>query len=252
VRSVEGKLTIVKPKTPSPAAKQKRPAASKKGASKKRPATKLPAKPGASSIAHEANLPAQNATSEARTRCAWCGGDPLYITYHDEEWGVPVRDERKLFEMLLLEGFQAGLSWITILRKRENFRRAFHNFEPELIARFTPAHLARLMQNAGIVRNRLKIAGTVASARAFLEIRDELGAFERFIWQFTDNQILRYPPGGPVRATSPESDRMSKELKRRGFKFVGSTICYAFMQAVGMVDDHAPGCWKYSAKNSSL
>ena len=150
--------------------------------------------------------------------------------------------------MLLLEGFQAGLSWITILRKRENFRAAFHSFEPEAIAAFKKRDLDRLALDAGIVRNRLKIDASVSNAKAFLAIRKEAGSFDRFLWQFTNNQTLRDPRGmtrARARATSPESDRMSKELTAKGFKFVGSTICYAFMQAVGMVDDHVKGCWRY-------
>ena len=180
-------------------------------------------------------------------RCFWCGDDPLYIAYHDNEWGVPLHDGRALFELLMLEGFQAGLSWITILRKRENFRAAFRQFNPERIARFTARDLARLEQNAGIVRNKLKIQASVTNAKAFLEIED----FDRFLWQFTDYKTLRDPKGMTrerLRATSPESDRMSKELLKRGFKFVGSTICYAFMQASGMVDDHMEGCWKYQPR----
>lgn len=165
-----------------------------------------------------------------KSRCFWCGDDPLYVQYHDEEWGVPLHDDRKLFEMLLLEGFQAGLSWITILRKRENFRKAFRGFDPEKIARFTRRDLDRLMLDAGIVRNRLKIEGSVQSAKAYLAVRKEFGSFDDFIWQFTDQ------------------NQMSKELLHRGFKFVGPTICYAFMQAVGMVDDHMKGCWKYSKR----
>jgi DNA-3-methyladenine glycosylase I len=181
-------------------------------------------------------------------RCWWCGEDPLYVAYHDDEWGVPVHDDQRLFEMLLLEGFQAGLSWITILRKRENFRAAFHSFAPEAIAGFKKRDLDRLTLDAGIVRNRLKIESSVANAKAFLSIRKESGSFDRFLWQFTNHQTLRDPHGmtrGRARATSPESDRMSKQLSAKGFKFVGSTICYAFMQAVGMVDDHVKGCWKY-------
>jgi DNA-3-methyladenine glycosylase I len=170
--------------------------------------------------------------SAEKVRCSWCGDDPLYIRYHDEEWGVPVHDDRKLFEMLLLEGFQAGLSWITILRKRENFRKAFRGFDPEKISRFTRRDLERLMLDAGIVRNRLKIEGSVLSAKAHLAVRKEFGTFDRFIWQFKDQ------------------NQMSKELLRRGFKFVGPTICYAFMQAVGMVNDHAKDCWKYSTTSS--
>ena len=184
----------------------------------------------------------------AKPRCWWCGEDPLYTAYHDHEWGIPVHDDRRLFEMLLLEGFQAGLSWITILRKRENFRAAFHAFDPEAIARFKKRDLDRLALNEGIVRNRLKIEASVTNAKAFLAVRDEDGGANRFLWQFTNHETLRDPRGmtrGKARATSPESDRMSKELTRRGFKFVGSTICYAFMQAVGMIDDHVETCWKY-------
>ena len=181
-------------------------------------------------------------------RCWWCGQDPIYVAYHDEEWGVPVHDDQRLFEMLVLEGFQAGLSWITILRKRENFRTAFHGFHAETIAAFKKRDIDRLIQDTGIVRNRLKIEASVSNAKAFLAVRKETGSFDRFIWQFTGHQTLRDPRGMTrrrSRVTSPESDRMSKELTGMGFKFVGSTICYAFMQAVGMVDDHIEGCWKY-------
>jgi DNA-3-methyladenine glycosylase I len=190
--------------------------------------------------------------AKEKPRCWWAAaGDPLYTAYHDKEWGVPLHDDRKLFEMLMLEGFQAGLSWITILRKRENFRKAFHEFDPELIVRFRQRDLERLMQDAGIVRNRLKIEGSVLNARAFLAAREEFGSFDRFIWQFTGGKTLRNPAGltkGQIPAKTAESDRMSKELARRGFKFVGSTICYAFMQAVGMVDDHVEGCWRYKRR----
>lgn len=184
-------------------------------------------------------------------RCWWCGEDPLYVAYHDEEWGVPLHDDQRLFELLVLEGFQAGLSWFTILRKRENFRAAFHDFRAENIAAFKKRDLDRLFLDAGIVRNRLKIEAAVTNAQAFLAIRKVAGDFDRFIWQFTGNQTLVDPKGlkrGRVRATSPESDRMSKELVRRGFRFTGSTICYAFMQAAGMVDDHVEGCWKYQQR----
>jgi DNA-3-methyladenine glycosylase I len=187
-----------------------------------------------------------------KVRCWWAsGGDPLYAAYHDEEWGVPVHDDGRLFEMLLLEGFQAGLSWITILRKRENFRQAFLGFDAQGIARFHQRDFERLMQDAGIVRNRLKIEGSALNARAFLIARDEFGSFDKFIWQFTGGKTLRNPGGltkGQIPAKTPESDRMSKELLLRGFKFAGSTICYAFMQAVGMVDDHVEGCWKYKRR----
>ena len=179
-----------------------------------------------------------------KPRCFWCGDDPLYIAYHDHEWGVPLHGGGALFELLLLEGFQAGLSWITILRKRQNFRDAFHRFDPAKMARYTARDLERLQNDTGIVRNKLKIAAAVINAKAFLKIED----FDRFLWQFANGQTLRDPRGMTrerMRATSPESDQMSKELVRRGFKFVGSTICYAFMQASGMVDDHIEGCWKY-------
>ncbi len=190
-------------------------------------------------------------TATPKTRCWWCGEDPLYVAYHDEEWGVPIHDDQRLFEMLVLEGFQAGLSWITILRKRERFRAAFHSFDPETIARFKKRDLDRLTLDAGIVRNRLKIEASVANAKAFIAVRREFGTFDRFLWQFTNHQTFRDPRGmtrGKARATSPESDLMSKDLARRGFKFAGSTICYALMQAVGMVDDHVEGCWRYQSR----
>jgi DNA-3-methyladenine glycosylase I len=177
-------------------------------------------------------------------RCSWCGDDPLYIAYHDHEWGVPLHDDQKLFELLVLEGFQAGLSWITILRKRENFRQAFFDFDAPRIACFTQKDLDRLAQDAGIVRNRLKIAASVSNAKAYLAVREEFGGFAKFIWQYA-------PPANTPATSQPttaESDRMSKELLRRCFKFVGSTICYAFMQASGMVDDHAASCWKFQRR----
>lgn len=190
----------------------------------------------------------KNRGAEKRRRCWWCGEDPLYCAYHDEEWGVPVHDDRKIFEMLILEGFQAGLSWLTILRKRENFRKAFKRFDPRRVARFGAADRRRLLKDAGIVRNRLKIAGAITNARRFLEVQKEFGSFARYIWRFTNNRTLRHPNGvtrKTIRTTSPESDALSKDLKRRGFKFVGSTVCYAHMQATGMVDDHVKGCFKY-------
>lgn len=189
--------------------------------------------------------------STPRVRCQWCGTDPLYEEYHDNEWGVPLHDDRALFEMLMLEGFQAGLSWITILRKREAFRKAFRGFDPEKVARFGTRDFERLMADPGIVRNRLKVEAAPLNARACLAARDEFGSFDRFLWRFTEGRTLLDPAGMSrerVRAKSPESDAMSKELQRRGFKFVGSTICYAFMQAVGMVDDHVEGCWKYRSR----
>lgn len=187
-------------------------------------------------------------TNPSKSRCGWCGDDPLYCDYHDREWGVPLHDEQRLFEMLILEGFQAGLSWITILRKRENFRKAFRKFDPKKVAKFTKADVARLMKNEGIVRNRLKIEAAITNAKAFLAVQKEFGSFDKYIWQFTGYQTLRDPKGMTqkrMRSTSPESDALSKDLKARGFKFVGSTIIYAHMQATGMVDDHVEGCWKY-------
>ena len=186
-----------------------------------------------------------------KPRCWWCGEDPLYIAYHDSEWGRPLHDDQRLFEMLILEGFQAGLSWLTILKKRENFRRAFANFNAHRIARFTPRDVARLMRDAGIVRNRMKIEAAIANAKAYLAIVKEFGSFDRYLWQFTNHRTLRDPRGmtrARIPARSKESDAMSKDLKRRGFRFVGSTICYAHMQATGMVDDHVVGCFRYRAR----
>ena len=189
---------------------------------------------------------------DGKVRCAWCTTDPEYIAYHDEEWGVAVHDDRRLFEMLCLEGAQAGLSWLTILRKREAYRRAFDGFDPEAMARYGAAKRKRLMNDAGIVRNRLKIHGTVKNARAFLAVQQECGSFDAYIWRFVGGRPRVNRPRGPkdVRARSPESDAMSADLKRRGFTFVGSTICYAFMQAVGMVDDHAPTCFRARAQTA--
>lgn len=182
-----------------------------------------------------------------KTRCAWAESDPLYVAYHDEEWGVPSHDDRHLFEMLILEGAQAGLSWITILRKRENYRRAFVNWDVEKIARFGKRDEQRLLLDPGIVRNRLKIAATIGNARAFLALREEFGSFDKFIWRFVGGaQIQNKRRGlGDIPARTPESDAMSAELKARGMRFVGSTICYAYMQAVGMVNDHALGCFRH-------
>jgi len=188
-----------------------------------------------------------NRAGQTKTRCWWCGEDPLYCEYHDKEWGVPVHEDRKIFEMLILEGFQAGLSWITILRKRDNFRKAFKNFDARKVARFSRADVSRLLRDAGIIRNRLKIAGAITNARRFLEVQKEFGSFDRYIWHFTGHRTSRDPNGvtrKTIRATSPESDALSKDLKQRGFTFVGSTVCYAHMQATGMVDDHVKGCFK--------
>jgi DNA-3-methyladenine glycosylase I len=181
-------------------------------------------------------------------RCAWAENDPLYIRYHDEEWGVPVHDDRILFEMLILEGAQAGLSWLTILRKRENYRRVFHNFDARRIAEFSEADIAKCLTDAGIVRNRLKVQSTVTNARSYLAVVEEFGSFDAYIWQFVKGAPIQNARQklGEVPARSAESDAMSKGLLKRGFKFVGSTICYAYMQAVGMVNDHLVTCprWK--------
>ncbi len=180
-------------------------------------------------------------------RCTWAGDDPLYVAYHDREWGVPVHDDRVLFEFLLLEGAQAGLSWITILKKRENYRRAFDGFDPVRIARYREARIQKLLGDAGIVRNKLKVRSAVTNAKAFLAVQKEFGSFDRYIWQFVDGEptVNAWKSLREIPASTPESDAMSKDLKRRGFKFVGSTICYAFMQAVGMVNDHTVDCFRY-------
>lgn len=182
-----------------------------------------------------------------KTRCAWCGTDPLYVSYHDEEWGVPLHDDRRFFEMIVLEGAQAGLSWATILKKREAYREAFDNFDPEKVARYTSRRIEKLLSNPGIVRNRLKIESAVRNARAFLEVQEEFGSFDAYIWRFVggrpiQNQWRRLKD---LPAKTGESDAMSKDLKKRGFNFVGSTICYAFMQSVGMVNDHVVDCFRY-------
>jgi DNA-3-methyladenine glycosylase I len=178
------------------------------------------------------------------SRCTWCGDDPLYCKYHDDEWGVPVHDDRHLFEMLILEGAQAGLSWITILRKRPAYRKAFDRFDARKIARYDARKVRALLKDPGIVRNRLKIAAAVTNARAFLAVQKEFGSFDKYIWQFVGGAPRVNSPGPTtaIPARTPESDAMSKDLTKRGFKFVGSTICYAFMQAVGMVNDHRVGC----------
>jgi len=177
-------------------------------------------------------------------RCAWCLASAAYIAYHDGEWGKPVHDDRVFFEFLTLEGAQAGLSWSTILAKRENYRRAFAGFDPAKVARFGARHVAKLLQDPGIVRNRLKIEGTVKNARAFLAVQREFGSFDRYVWHFVGGRprVNRPKAPGEVPASTPQSDELSKDLKRRGFTFVGSTIMYAFMQATGLVDDHVVGC----------
>ena len=180
-------------------------------------------------------------------RCTWCGTDPLYCAYHDEEWGVPLHDERALFEFLILEGAQAGLSWFTILKKREGYRRAFDNFDVERIARYGEADVARLMADAGIVRNRLKIESTITNARATLALRETAGGLDAYLWNFVDGRPLdnAWKGIGQVPASTPLSDAISKDLKKRGFKFVGSTIVYAHMQATGMVNDHTVDCFRH-------
>lgn len=178
-------------------------------------------------------------------RCEWAGSAPVYVAYHDNEWGRPEHDDRKLFEMLILEGMQAGLSWITILKKRENFRRAFDNFDPKKIAGYGDRKIAALLEDPGIIRNKLKINAAVANAKAFLEIQREYGSFDKFIWSYVDNTPIVNRPRtlADVPASTPLSDRISKDLKKRGFRFVGTTIIYSFMQAVGMVDDHVVSCF---------
>ena len=181
--------------------------------------------------------------SDGKTRCPWANPqNPLYIRYHDEEWGVPVHDDQKLFEMLILEGFQAGLSWECILNKREAFRRAFDGFDPQKIAAYDAEKCAALMQDAGIVRNRLKIAAAVNNAKIFLAIQAEWGSFSEYLWHFTGGNVLRDDSGIP-RATSPLSDTVSADLRARGMKFVGSTTIYSYLQAVGVIESHEPGCF---------
>ena len=182
-----------------------------------------------------------------KQRCSWCLGDDLYKAYHDEEWGVPVKDDATLFEFLILETFQAGLSWITILRKRENFRKAFDNFDYTKISKYSEKKIAALLQDEGIIRNKLKVRATVSNAQAFIRIQQEFGSFSSYIWDFVDGQpikntILNYKEGP---ANTALSDTISKDLKKRGFKFVGSTVVYAHMQATGMVNDHEVNCFRY-------
>lgn len=181
---------------------------------------------------------------DGRARCWWCGTDPGYVDYHDTEWGVPVHDDRRLFEKLCLEGFQAGLSWLTILRKRDRFRTAFAGFDPDVVARFRPDDVARLMSDTGIVRNRAKIEATITNARAYLDLVAAEGSLDAYVWRFApvDRPVPRTI--GDIPTTSPESVAMSKDLKRRGWAFVGPTTVYAFQQAMGLVDDHLAGCWR--------
>ena len=186
-------------------------------------------------------------TEPSESRCAWCLSHPLYISYHDEEWGVQEHDDQRLFEKIVLDGAQAGLSWLTILKKREGYRRAFDGFDAAKIARYSDKKIARLLADPGIIRNRLKVNAAVTNARAYLQLREELGSFDQFLWQFVGGQTIqnRWKTLKQLPARTKESDALSKELQERGFKFVGSTICYAFMQAVGMVNDHLIGCFRH-------
>jgi len=185
--------------------------------------------------------------AKSKKRCDWCLSSELMMEYHDEEWGTPQHDDRKLFEFLILDAFQAGLSWSTILNKRNNFRRAFDNFDYKKIARYSDAKINKLLNDQGIIRNKLKIYSTIDNAKAFMKVQDEFGSFDKYIWKFTDGKtkhnkwkLQKHTP-----ATSKESDEMSKDLKKRGFRFVGTTICYAFMQAAGMINDHLETCFRY-------
>jgi DNA-3-methyladenine glycosylase I len=186
--------------------------------------------------------------SKALVRCAWAGSDPLYVAYHDQEWGVPVHDDRLLLEFLILEGAQAGLSWSTILRKRENYRQAYDNFEPEKVARYDERKIAELLANPGIVRNRRKVETSITNARLFLDIQQECGSFDAYVWRYVGGQPIQnqWRSLAEMPARTPESDALSKDLMRRGFKFTGSTIMYAFMQAIGMVNDHTLDCFRYA------
>ncbi|HEU5397705.1 MAG TPA: DNA-3-methyladenine glycosylase I [Gammaproteobacteria bacterium] len=191
------------------------------------------------------------AHKDGKVRCHWApANDALYTAYHDKEWGVPVHDDRLLFEFLILEGAQAGLSWSTILHKRDHYRRAYRRFDPKKVARYTKQDVARLLKDPGIVRNRLKIASSISNAQAYLAVQREFGSFDEYIWSFVGGKPLlnRWRTRGQVPARTEISDKMSKDLRKRGFRFVGSTICYAFMQATGMVNDHAVGCFRHGAR----
>ncbi len=185
-------------------------------------------------------------------RCEWAGNDPLYQKYHDEEWGSPVHDDQKLFEMLILEGAQAGLSWITVLKKRAHYRKVFDNFNARKISKYDQSKIEQLLSDPGIIRNRLKVNATVTNSQKFLEVQKEFGSFDNYIWQFVHHKpvVNKFKSLKDLPAKNEISDRMSKDLKKRGFKFVGSTICYAFMQAVGMVNDHITTCFRYKELNS--
>ncbi len=185
----------------------------------------------------------------AKKSCTWMGNDPLMIEYHDTEWGVPLYDDAKLFEFLILEGAQAGLSWSTVLKKRENYRKVFHQFEAKKIAKYTEKDKKRLLADAGIIRNRLKVDATISNAKCFLEVQKEFGSFQQYIWQFVGGRPIKkkFKSLSDIPAQTKEAEAMSKDLKKRGFRFVGPTICYAFMQAVGMVNDHLTSCFRYKA-----
>jgi len=184
---------------------------------------------------------------KTKKRCEWAGKDPLYQAYHDQEWGIPVHDDCRLFEMLILEGAQAGLSWLTVLKKRRNYRLAFDRFNPSKIAAYNSKKVKELLSNAGIIRNRLKIASTIDNAKYYLDVQGEFGSFDRYLWEFVSGKVKKnkWKSMKEIPATTTESDAMSQDLKKRGFRFVGSTICYAFMQAVGMVNDHMTHCYRY-------
>ncbi len=193
-------------------------------------------------------------TDQKLIRCGWGESDPLYVDYHDQEWGVPVRDDQLLFEFLILEGFQAGLSWFTILRKREAFRTAFDKFQPEVVADYGQGKIDELLSNPGIIRNKLKIHSAITNARAFLTVQSEFGSFSDYMWRFTGGKtyVNHFKTLAEIPASTPESEAMSVDLKSRGFKFVGPTICYAHMQAVGMVNDHITECFRYEQINAML
>ena len=184
---------------------------------------------------------------KSKTRCSWCGDDPLYVEYHDTEWGVPFRDEQKMFEFLVLETFQAGLSWITVLRKRENFRKVLDNFDYKKIALYNEIKIAELLQDRGIIRNKLKVKATISNAVAFMKIQKEFGSFSKYIWGFVNDTPIQnnIKSMSEVKATTATSDKLSKDLKKRGFKFIGPTVIYAHMQATGMVNDHAIDCFRH-------
>ncbi len=186
-------------------------------------------------------------TADSRPRCNWCLSHPLYLAYHDDEWGVPEHDDQRLFEKIILDGAQAGLSWLTILKKREGYRRAFDGFDAQRVARYSDRKIASLLADPGIVRNRLKVNAAVTNARAYLKLKEELGSFDRYLWQFVNGRTIqnRWTTLKQLPTRTRESDEMSKDLQQRGFKFVGSTICYAFMQAVGMVNDHITTCHRH-------